>query len=180
MAITRITASSITGLVIPNTSINNASLDSVTALPSGIPTGKVGQITQGTLGSRVTSTSTSASATGLITSITPSSTNSKIYLMVNLGGMRMSANTYMSLWLYRQINSGGYSELRKLENGMGFINGSSIQTWGKAQNYLDTNHNTTNQIDYQIYFAYNGSGTNVNINVDEQEWSTITAMEILA
>jgi hypothetical protein len=86
----------------------------------------------------------------------------------------------MSLWLYRQINSGGYSESRKLENGMGYINTSSFQTWGKAQNYLDTNHNTTNQIDYQIYFAYNGSGTNVNINVDEQEWSTITAMEILA
>jgi hypothetical protein len=63
--------------------LNNQSISSVTALPGGIPTGKVGQITQGSLGSRVTSTSTSASATGLITSITPSSTNSKIYLMVN-------------------------------------------------------------------------------------------------
>jgi hypothetical protein len=158
--------------------LNNQSISSVTALPSGIDTGKVLQLTQGTLGTAVASTSTSASATGLITSITPSSTNSKIYLMVNLGGIRMSTNTYMSLWLYRQINSGGYSELKKLENGMGYINGSFFQTWGKAQNYLDTNHNTTNQIDYQIYFAYNGSGTNVTINNDQQEWSTITAMEI--
>jgi hypothetical protein len=125
------------------TRLNNNSITSVTALPSGIDVGKVGQITQGTLGSRVTSTSTSASATGLITSITPSSTNSKIYLMVNLGGIRMSTNTYMGLWLYRQINSGGYSELRKLENGMGFINGSSIQTWGKAQNYLERSKTMT-------------------------------------
>jgi len=160
--------------------LNNQSLSSVTALPSGVDVGKVAQITQGTLGSRVTSTSTSASGTGLTTSITPSATNSKIYLMVNLGGIRLSTSTYMSLWLYRQINGGGYSEVRKLENGMGYINGSSFQTWGKAQNYLDSTHNTTSQIDYQIYFAYNGSGTNVNINIDEQEWSTITAMEILA
>ena len=39
MAITRITSPAITGLTIPNTSINNASLDSVTALPSAISTG---------------------------------------------------------------------------------------------------------------------------------------------
>ena len=43
MAITRLTAPSITGLTIPNTSINNASLDSVTALPSGVG-GKVLQM----------------------------------------------------------------------------------------------------------------------------------------
>ena len=36
MAITRLSAPSITGLTIPNTSINNASLSSVTALPSGV------------------------------------------------------------------------------------------------------------------------------------------------
>jgi|DEB0MinimDraft_10_1074344.scaffolds.fasta_scaffold19115_2 hypothetical protein len=36
MAITRIITPSITGLTIPNTSINNASLNSVTALPSGV------------------------------------------------------------------------------------------------------------------------------------------------
>ena len=36
MAITRIISPSITGLTIPNTSINNASLNSVTALPSAV------------------------------------------------------------------------------------------------------------------------------------------------
>jgi len=142
--------------------------------------GKLAQITQGTKSTRVRTTSTSATATGILTSITPSATNSKIYLMINLGGCRMATNTYMSLWLYRQINGGGYVELRKFENGMGYINGSSWQTWGKAQNYLDTTHNTTDQIDYQVYFSYNGSGSQVDINTDEQEWSTITAMEVLA
>ncbi len=141
--------------------------------------GKINQLVTGTLTSSVTSTSTTMADTGLSVSITPSATSSKVFLLINLGGIRMSASTYISLSIYKQVGGGGYSELRKIENGLGYINGSSFQTISKSQFYLDTT-NTTSQVDYKIYFAYNGSGTNVKINVDSQEYSTITAMEVLA
>ena len=176
MPITRLTAPSITGLVIPNTSINNASLDSVTALPSGIPTGKVLQVQHGTYGTQNSISTTSATASGLSVSITPTSSSNKILVMGNLAGCRMYANTYMSVWLYRQINGGGYSSIRKFENGFGYLQGET-ETLSKSFYYQDT-PNTTNQVDYQIYFSYNGSGDSVAINIDSQEWSTITAMEI--
>jgi hypothetical protein len=79
MAITRLTAPSITGLTIPNTSINNASLDSVTALPGGIDVGKIGQVINQTSTVDLSTTSTSYSSI-FSASITPSSTSSKILI----------------------------------------------------------------------------------------------------
>ena len=140
--------------------------------------GKVLQIQHSTLGTSKVLTSTGATASGLSVSITPTSSSNKILVMGNLAGCRIQANTYMSIWLYRQINSGGYSNLRKFENGFGYLQGE-IETMSKSFYYQDT-PNSTNQVDYQIYFSYNGSGASVAINVDSQEWSTITAMEILA
>jgi hypothetical protein len=160
------------------TRLNNNSITSVTALPSGIPTGKVLQLTHGTLGTAVTRSGSGAFATGLITSITPASTSNKIFISINIGGIRPQANTYLEFWLYRQINGGGYSDLRKMENGFGYLQTSEPNTLSKSQFYLDTTHNTTSQIDYQLYMGYQGSGSQVAINNDQQEWSTITAMEI--
>ena len=86
MAITRLTAPSITGLTIPNTSINNASLNSVTALPSGIDTGKVGQVvsTHTNATGFSTSSSTLVDVTGTSVSITPSATDSKILIQASV------------------------------------------------------------------------------------------------
>jgi len=81
MAITRLTAPSITGLTIPNTSINNASLNSVSALPSGIDTGKLGQAVQTVKTDNFSTSSGSyTDITGMSVSITPSSTSSKILI----------------------------------------------------------------------------------------------------
>ena len=81
MAITRLTAPSITGLTIPNTSINNASLNSVSALPSGIDTGKLGQAVQTVKTDNFSTSSGSyTDITGMSVSITPSSPSSKILI----------------------------------------------------------------------------------------------------
>ena len=81
MAITRLIAPSITGLTIPNTSINNASLNSVSALPSGIDTGKLGQAVQTVKTDNFSTSSGSyTDITGMSVSITPSSTSSKILI----------------------------------------------------------------------------------------------------
>ena len=164
------------------TRLNNNSASSITSLPNlaSLPSGlggKLLQLTHGTLGTAVVRTGSGAAATGLLTSITPSSSSNKIFLSINIGGIRPQANTYCEFWIYRQINGGGYSDLRKLENGFGYIS-SELQTLAKSQFYLDTSHNTTSQIDYQLYMGYQGSGSQVAINNDQQEWSTITAMEI--
>jgi hypothetical protein len=103
MTITRITAPSITGLVIPNTSINNGSLDSVTALPSGIDVGKIGQVVNSKFTSTFSTTSTSFVTTGHSASITPSSTSSKILIILNGGSSWNNNDVNYNRWttIYR-------------------------------------------------------------------------------
>lgn len=63
--------------------LNNQSISSVTALPSGIPTGKVLQIVKTDASSRTTTTSSSEVVASTSNSITPSSTSSKILVLVH-------------------------------------------------------------------------------------------------
>jgi hypothetical protein len=87
MAITRITASSITGLTIPNTSINNASLDSVTALPSGVG-GKILAVYQDYSSTQVDSSTDNSyiDVPDLAITLTPNSSSSKFWLSYNTHG----------------------------------------------------------------------------------------------
>ena len=113
-------------------------------------------------------------ASGLIASITPSSTSSKILIMTTIGGIRNTSGVWFQFYVYRQINSGGYSNLDQLEGGL-LYNSSTITT-NMSRNIMDTTHSTTYQIDYQIYFKpVNAVGT---MNIDGVESSTITLMEV--
>jgi hypothetical protein len=137
--------------------------------------GKILQVVNTKLETQVTANNT-LTASGLIASITPSSTSSKILVMTTVGGIRNSSGVWFEFYLYRQINGGGYSNFDQLEGGL-LYNSATITT-NLSRNIMDTTHNTTNQIDYQIYFKpVNGTGY---INVDGLESSTITLMEIEA
>jgi hypothetical protein len=92
MAITRLIAPSITGLTIPNTSINNASLNSVTALPSGVG-GKVLQVVSNTKSSVFSTNAGSFVDTGFDVSITPSSTSNKIWVQYTIPVYQSTANS---------------------------------------------------------------------------------------
>ena len=157
--------------------LNNNSLSSVTSLPAAISTGKVLQVVNQEEQTSYVSNSSSAADTGIGLSITPSATNSKILLTTNFI-CRTPSNTYCSFYVYRQINSGGYSELDRLEIGWHYYLDKEISTtfYGKK---LDTTHNTTNQIDYKIYANVQGGGGNLSILVDNaSNLGNITAMEI--
>jgi hypothetical protein len=176
MALTTLPTAALANDAVDNTKLNLADNYAFTGTVTGAGGGKLLQVQHGTYGTQNSISTTSPTASNLSVSITPTSTSNKILVMGNLAGCRMYANTYMSVWLYRQINGGGYSSIRKFENGFGYLQGET-ETLSKSFYYQDT-PNTTNQVDYQIYFSYNGSGDSVAINIDSQEWSTITAMEI--
>ena len=124
-----------------------------------------------------TSNSTSAADTGINVSITPTATNSKILLTTNFS-MRTAGNTYAAFYIYRQINSGGYSALDQLDVSNHYYINETQQTifYGKK---VDTTHNTTNQIDYKIYANVQGGGGNLTLLVDgASQLGNFTAMEI--
>jgi hypothetical protein len=146
---------------------------------ANLGTGAVLQLQSTTFGTATTSTSsTYADITGASLSITPSSTSSKIYFTCYLAGCRKSAsNTFMGLKLFRQINSGGYSEIEKFENGFGYTNSSVTVSSAGSYALLDSPA-TTDQVDYKLQFNSGNNSDGVKVNVDSQEASTVTLMEI--
>ena len=148
-----------------------------------IYTGAVLQVVSYTLSGSFQTTSTSLTATGLIATITPISSTSKIFVTMDINNTHKSGgspvNMYQYFSLYRQINSGGYSQLRYFgyQGGMSNgTNGGDVFGGSNSFSYLDS-PSTTSTINYQLYF----SGDNASYYVYMGEASstcTITAMEI--
>ena len=156
--------------------LNNNSLSSVTSLPAGVG-GKVLQVVNTEFQTSFTTTSSSAVDTGIAVSITPSATNSRILLETNIP-QRTEENVYVSFYIYRQINGGGYSELDRLDQSNHYYLNNDFQTiyYGKK---IDTTHNTTNQIDYKIYTHIQGGGSGVTLCPDGVgQLANFTAFEI--
>jgi len=150
--------------------LNNQSISSVTALPSGIDTGKIGQVVQSVYSTEVTLT-TSYADTGLSASITPSFTSSKILITVN-------QHVY--------FNSNGLS-LRILRDSTAILTPPVNYTLhdGSANNnrfyyplqYLDS-PSSTSSITYKTQGILHASGT-MRVQGDNNH-SIITLMEVLA
>jgi hypothetical protein len=160
------------------TRLSNQSLTSISSLPAAISTGKILQVVNVEKITQYSSNSNSANDLGLTLSITPSATNSKILIQTDLS-VRVSANTYIAVNIYRQINGGGYSALDRLDESYGYyINAANTDRFNGMK--IDTTHNTTNQIDYKIYLNNHGGGT-YYVNPDTaNNLSNFTAMEISA
>lgn len=150
-------------------------------LTTGLAAGKVLQVQESNFTTQVVSNSNTYVDVGFTTSITPSSSSNEIYLYWYMPDNRIETNnTNLSARIYRQINGGGYSSLTNITGGLGYSNDSNTNTVGSAGVIVDSSHNTTNQIDYKIYF---NSGQNVNstkVNVDGQSRTGIMAMEVQA
>jgi hypothetical protein len=172
MAITRLTAPSITGLTIPNTSINNASLNSVSALPSGIDTGKVGQVVQASANSGNNSSSSSFTNTACAIEITPTATSSKVLVMMTFGYKNPQHN--QAFWtIYRGSTNLGNSNDGLV--GSKFAGGETRAVC--SMNYLDS-PSTTSTISYNVYQKSVNTST-ITMNPDSSNWTAI-AIEILA
>ena len=110
MALSKIDAANFLDGTLPDTNINNASLDNVTGLPAGVG-GKVLQVINTHFTDKVSSTSaTPADVSGFSATITPSSTSSKILVMVTVffGG---SGSSYAYTLCQRQISGGATTSI---------------------------------------------------------------------
>jgi len=167
--------------------LNNQSISAVSALPSGIDTGRVAQLVQAVKTDTANITSqTFATITGLSLNITPSASSSKILLIMNVTG------------------AGNQSAFRFLRGstaiGIGDADGSRIQVTAGGP---DTNDNkmfevgmtfldspsTTSETTFLVQTRILNSGNTTRINRSNDDTdnsqhprtiSTLTAMEILA
>jgi len=171
--------------------LNNQSISSVTALPSGIDTGKIGQVIQ-TVKTDVFSTTSSSyvDVTGLSATITPSATNSKVLVTVNLNVH--SSDNSISARLYRGstlIGAGDGSSNRSRSFGGSAYNGTlgSTVTMPFNTTFLDS-PSTTSATTYKIQGGAVGGGTlyygRTVSDTDNVQFArmtnTITLIEVLA
>jgi len=170
--------------------LNNQSISAVSALPSGIDTGKLGQVVETRLTATRSTTSTSYGAiSGFEASITPSATSSKILVFANV--------------VFVSSNHGHIKFSR--DNGSSFVgngvasgsrDGVNFYAYHQAGNtarvdstmFLDT-PNTTSEITYKGYWRANSGPQTIYLNRTQNDTdamygargvSSITAMEILA
>ena len=138
--------------------------------------GNVIQVVQGTTTTHVTSTTSSLVASGLTASITPTSSSSKILVMITLQGVGKSTNsTSLALWLHK--NGSPISNFGV--NNTAFTGDSSDNfPGGSAFNYLDSPA-TTSSTTYAVFFASASNLATVNLQVNGSP-STITLLEIAA
>jgi len=146
------------------TRLNNNSITSVTALPSGVG-GKVLQYKTVKSGSAFQTTSTSLAeiSTNFRLTITPTSASNKIILRFYLAWLdNYAGGNEAILAFYRNINGAGFSNLSDSEgkdtNYYYNWNGSRFQA-NKYFDYIDTTHNTTSSIVYTMFGRTGNGGT---------------------
>ena len=138
---------------------NNNTLSAITSLPAAIPTGKVLQALQANdLTARATSSSSYVTASNTLSlTITPSSTSSKVLILVSSTGGNTTAGNAGHATIYRNSTNLGTS------HGMAqFYGGSSDTRSAIGIKFLDS-PNTTSATTYQVYIKTNGTG-NMDLN----------------
>ena len=139
--------------------------------------GNVIQVVNVTYATYGSTTSTSYADTGLTASITPSSSSSKVLVIVSLSGVGKSgSNTSAKYQLVR-----GSTAILGIDNGVGFTNTTGFGISSATANYLDS-PSTTSSTTYKVQYGIDVSGGTVYINYNQNNisTSTITLMEIAA
>ena len=105
------------GVIYPDVTTQNTSAIISGRLPTAkLPVGSVLQVVTATISSSLTTSSTSAVASTLIATITPSSSTSKVFVLLNGGGIDSNtSNNTQTTYLYRNIGGAGYSLLSQME-----------------------------------------------------------------
>ena len=180
MPFTKIDASNLGGTTLP--ALNGSALTNISA-------GKVGQVIYGSYNQAIESSAGGFIDSGLTASITPSSTSSKILVMVTQQTDKANSPTagyYFQLRLQRQIASGGYSDVKYVTALGNYHSGTNAgDKYIGAQEYslhhLDTT-NTTSQVDYKtITNAETGMITNTDdTGSTHRGEASMVLMEILA
>ena len=137
--------------------------------------GLVLQVVNAHTGTQVTSNSTTYVDTGLTATITPSSTSSKILVLIDHSIAKQGADTFTNIRVYRDSTEIGGAVAGR---SIGYT-GSSANNYvgtGFSYSFLDT-PSSTSALVYKTQFNNNaGSGT-IRVQVDSSQ-SYITLMEI--
>jgi len=160
---------------------------STTLAPAEAGGGKLLQTQSALFTSSSAHNTESYTASNYTDQITPSATDSKIFVCFNLRShiYQASGSTVRSqLAIYRQINGGGFSEFfpanAGISWGIGVSSGERTFYNTPQITFMDTTHNTTNAIDYTLYARRNTSSTgSVNVGGSSVQ-AQVILMEIAA
>tara|TARA_X000001388_G_C2201997_1_gene111638 strand:- start:44 stop:577 length:534 start_codon:yes stop_codon:yes gene_type:complete len=139
------------------TRLNNNSISSISALPSGIDTGKILQVVNQFYDTQTSTTGTSFVDTGLTANITPSSTSNKI-LASFYPSISGEDNSYVAFKMFRDSTEIGSSTVtgtgEECFAGFSFANAGNLtySTLTFPLVHLDS-PSTTSQITYKLQFS---------------------------
>ncbi len=156
--------------------LNNQSLTAVTS--AGLPTGTVLQVVQGTTQTAYTMTTTYADI-GLSVNITPTTSNSNIFILVN-GQIYIATSGYGTRLLRDStviFTASGSDSVGPFE---GYATSAPVHN-RTGYNFLDTGRSSgTSQITYKLQARKYNSGSNVIYNYNDvtDAMSVIQAIEI--
>ena len=156
-------------------SVSGASLTGTQNIPKAtLPTGSVLQVVNGTTTTTVSTSATSVIDTNLTATITPTSSSSKILVLVSQRVFKtQAASQGANMYLQR----GATNLLTDARVGLNDVNTvGGDQKWNC--NYLDSPA-TTSATTYKTQFAANNTTGTVYVNLDGNQ-AQITLMEISA
>ena len=135
--------------------------------------GNVLQVVSATYSTQVNCNTTTRIDAGISASITPTNASSKVLVLVSVNGVLKDANNlYGKYWLLR-----GATDLIKMEDGVGYTNGTGANGAGSVSAaYLDSPA-TTSSTTYKVQMANTGTSANFISQVNNAT-STMTLMEI--
>ena len=150
---------------------SGATLDLTGSTVSGLATGKIGQVVEGTNASMTTITSTSYAATGLTASITPTATSSKVLVTINFAStMDDGSNGTLGFGaIFNGTSTNVRERLAVYDTDFGNVGSPcSIQALHAP--------NSTSQQTYNLYAKTQNSSSQFRPNGE----GTIILMEVLA
>ena len=158
------------------TRLNNNSISSISALPSGVPVGKILSFTSQEVTTRTSTTTTSfADLSGFSMNFTPSSSGNKVLIwwVINNGSDNHSTHQ-------------GQPMIKLLRDSTSLFEHCLTASYGTFYNvstplvYLDT-PNTTSQVTYKLQVKKIGSGTSIKFNdiYGQSEGTGVSVLNIM-
>mgnify|MGYP003152502426 CR=1 FL=1 len=172
--------------------LNNQSISAVSALPSGIDTGKIGQVVQAVKTDTQSTTSTSfVDISGISVSITPTSSSSKIYVIANITGGHVINDTNVIFQLKRDTTNiylGTTASGNRINASAVLYTGNDSNQAGKATMSFVDEPSSSSAITYKVQFkTYSGTAVYINrsafdndIGYNVRQASSLIVMEVLA
>ena len=149
----------------------------------GLPSGSAGgiiQILQGSTNNRTETSSQSFVATNLSASITPTRSDSKVFIMVSGDCNTNADDNEIHMTIYRSIGGGTFSDIGYSNYGFACARSNAARLHSAVSiNYLDS-PTTTSSVEYKVYIRKTNQGSgNVEFPVNNgAQFAYITLMEV--